>query len=159
MIASDFKKSFEEGISIEDEFINLRGDKFIRKSTRQEDMKEHWDVLDSELGRIDIKAPKRVYRGGPIDYSIHWWEFKNVTGKDGWGMPSGVDRLIAFRIIDGFILVDPTIITPILQERCTQHYRGLWGLNTRKGRSDLAALIPIEFLAEHVQDESHVLII
>ena len=107
--------------------------------------------LDKEFGKVDIKAPKRQYRNGPIDYSIHWWEFKNVTGKPGWGTPNNVKRFIAFRIKEGFVLVDPQKVNSILEDKCTSHYRGLWGLNTRKDRKDLAAMIPVDFLLEHCE--------
>lgn len=146
-----YATSFTEGTATEQEFIRLLGDSFVRRATRSEDMQEHWDVLDSELGRVDVKAPKRKYRGGPIDYSIHWWEFKNVLGRRGWGEPNGVDRLIAFRLEDCFVLVDPSTLNAKLLEKCTDHYRGVWGLNTRSGRKDLAAMIPSSYLKENAK--------
>lgn len=152
--ARKYTTSFSEGVNTEQEFIDLLGDTFVRKATRSEDMTEHWDVLDDTFGKVDVKAPKRKYRGGPIDYSIHWWEFKNVLGRRGWGEPNGTDRLIAFRLEDCFALVDPSTVNDLLLEKCTEHYRGLWGLNTRKGRQDLAAMIPSSFLKENA---THVL--
>ena len=149
-----YKSSFTEGTATEQEFISLRGDNFVRRAERKEDIHEHWDILDKELGKIDVKAPKRQYRYGPLDYSIHWWEFKNVTGNKGWGTPNGVNRHIAFRLESSFVLVDPEVVNSILEAKCKEHYRGIWGLNTRKGRSDLAAMIPVEFLLEH---SSHIL--
>jgi hypothetical protein len=114
-------------------------------------MTQHWDVMDRELGNIDVKAGKRKYRGGPVDYSIHWWEFKNVAGRIGWGSPNGIDRLIAFRMEDNFTLVDPAKVCGLLLEKCTEHFRGVWGLNTRPKRKDLAAMIPSSFLTEHAE--------
>ena len=144
-----YKSSFQEGTQAEQEFVKLRGDNFVRKATRTEDIHEHWDILDKELGKVDIKGAKRKFRNGPIDYSIHWWEFKNVAGNAGWGEPNGTERLIGFRTEDSFIFVDPSKVNLLLQQRCTEHYRGAWGLNTRPGRKDLAAMIPVEFLIEH----------
>ena len=69
--------SFIEGTQSEKEFISLRGSSFIRKATKAEDINEHWDVLDKEFGRVDVKAAKRKYRNGPIDYTI-WWELRTV---------------------------------------------------------------------------------
>jgi hypothetical protein len=149
--AIKYKSSFNEGNKAEDEFISLRGDNFIRRATRSEDMTQHWDVMDRELGNIDVKAGKRRYRGGPVDYSIHWWEFKNVAGRIGWGSPNGIDRLIAFRMEDNFTLVDPAKVCGLLLEKCTEHFRGVWGLNTRPKRKDLAAMIPSSFLTEHAE--------
>lgn len=148
---SKYKTSFNEGDKAEDEFISLRGDSFVRRATRSEDMTQHWDVLDKELGCIDVKSGKRKFRGGPIDYSIHWWEFRNVAGRKGWGSPNGVDRLIAFRMEDNFTLVDPAKVTPLLEDKCKDHFRGLWGLNTRPNRKDLAVMIPSSYLLEHAE--------
>ena len=64
------QKSVTEGTDAEKHFISLRGSNFIRKSTREEDIHEHWDVLDKEFGRIDVKAAKRMFRGGDIDHTI-----------------------------------------------------------------------------------------
>ena len=149
--AQKYKNSFVEGTTTEQEFIKLREKTFVRKATRVEDIYQHWDILDSELGKIDVKAAKRRYRGGPVDYSIHWWEFKNVQGRNGWGSPNDTNRYIAFRIEDSFILVNPEKINPILELKCTEHYRGLWGLNTRPNRKDLAAMVPTDFLIEHAE--------
>lgn len=147
--AVKYKTSFNEGNQTEQEFIELRGENFVRRATRSEDMTQHWDVLDKEFGHVDIKAPKRKYRGGPIDYTIHWWEFKNVAGRIGWGSPNGMQRFIAFRLEDSFVLVDPDKVNSLLLEKCKEHYRGLWGLNTRPNRKDLAAMIPVDFLVKH----------
>ena len=57
-----YNRSFQEGVYTEQEFISLREDNFIRKASRNEDIHEHWDVLDKEFGKVDIKAPKRQYR-------------------------------------------------------------------------------------------------
>lgn len=149
----NYFSSIKEGMSAEEEFIALRGDNFVRKADRKEDWYEHWDVLDKELGHIDVKAAKRKYRNGPIDYSIHWWEFKNVSGRQGWGVPNKVDRFIALRLEDRFILVDPRKVNDVLLSKCTQHFRGPYGLNTRPNRKDLAAMVPVEFFLDYVEHE------
>ena len=63
-------KSYREGTEAEQEFIYLRGDKFVRAADRNENINEHWDILDSEFGRVDVKAAKRKYRNGPVDYTF-----------------------------------------------------------------------------------------
>ena len=151
-----YKSSFTEGTAAEQEFIEIRKDTFVRRSTRTEDIHQHWDVLDKVLGKVDVKGAKRKYRSGPVDYDIHWWEFLNVQGRPGWGSPNDVDRYIAFRIKDSFILVDPKKVNPILELKCTKHYRGLWGLNTRPTRKDLAAMIPTNFLIEHSEHRIYI---
>ena len=47
-------KSYKEGTEAEQEFIKLRGDNFIRPATRDENIFEHWDVLDKKFGKIDV---------------------------------------------------------------------------------------------------------
>jgi len=54
------------GVGAEIEFMELRGDLIIRRATTEENMNEHWDVLDAEFGRVDVKAAKRESRGDPL---------------------------------------------------------------------------------------------
>ena len=42
-------KSWQEGMSAENEFANLRKDTFVRFANREENILEHWDLMDSEL--------------------------------------------------------------------------------------------------------------
>jgi hypothetical protein len=119
-----YPSNIVEGNKAEDEFINIRGENILRKANKTENIYEHWDVLDKEFGRVDVKASKRKYRGGPIDYSIHWWEFINVVGKKGWGVPNSLQRYIALRLEDRFILINPSVVNPILQSKCTEHFKG-----------------------------------
>ena len=46
--------SIREGTAAEKEFIKLRGDNFVRSATREEDIFEHWDVLDKDFGKVDV---------------------------------------------------------------------------------------------------------
>ena len=52
--------------------------------------------------------------------------------------------------------IPPEKVNSILEDKCTSHYRGLWGLNTRKDRKDLAAMIPVDFLLEHCEHKIEV---
>ena len=143
-----------EGTEAEKEFIRLRGESFIRKSTKEEDIHQHWDVLDKEFGMVDVKAAKRKFRGGPIDYTI-WWELKTVKRppdwkpKNGWGVPNEFDRLIAVRSHDGFHLVNPYNIIDDLRKRCTDYFRGDFGLHTRPDRGDLMTILPLYYIEEY----------
>ena len=145
--------SFIEGTQSEKEFINLRGSSFIRKATKDEDINEHWDVLDKEFGRVDVKAAKRKYRNGPIDYTI-WWELRTVKRPPhwesnlGWGVPNGIDRLIAVRSHKGFYLVSPDDIvndmrTIILSKK---YGRDNFCLHERKDRGDLMTILPLDYI-------------
>ena len=144
-------KSYREGDTAEDLFIKLRGDNFIRRANANENMNQHWDVLDKVFGRVDVKAPKRKNRSGPIDYAI-WWELKTVnrpTPKPGWGVPNGIDRYIALQCEKAFYLVDPKDVIDIIQERCTEKGRGEWLLHSRPGRGDLMTMLPFDFIQEY----------
>jgi hypothetical protein len=149
-------KSVEEGRLAETEFVLLRDDKFVRFATREEDIMEHWDVLDSELGKVDVKAPKRKYRGGDTDHHI-WWELRTVkrppngeTSK-GWGVPNGIDRLIAIRHIDAYYLLKPEDIIDDLRLRCKDYHREDFGLHTRPGRGDLMTTLPFEYVRDNAR--------
>jgi|TARA_B110000908_G_scaffold25393_1_gene29280 hypothetical protein len=148
-----------EGTAAEQEFIRLRGKSFIRRSTKEEDIHQHWDVMDKEFGMVDVKAAKRRFRGGPVDYTI-WWELKTVKRPPewkptkGWGVPNDLDRLIAVRSQDGFHLVNPSDIIDDLRRRCTEYFRGDFGLHTRPSRGDLMTILPLSYIKEY---ETHFL--
>lgn len=148
------QKSYSEGTVAEKEFIALRGENFVREATKEENIHEHWDVLDKEFGRVDVKAAKRKYRSGPIDHTI-WWELKTVKRPPnwqptkGWGVPNGIDRLIAVRAEDSFHLIKPEDIYEDLQKRCVDYFRGEFGLHTRPNRGDLMTILPLEYVIEN----------
>ena len=147
-------RSYSEGTAAEREFITLRGDNFIREANWNENVNEHWDVLDKEFGRVDVKAAKRKYRNGPIDYTI-WWELKtvkrppNYESAKGWGVPNDIDRYIAIKTEECFCLIKPEKIIDILREKCKKHYRGEFGLHTRPNRGDLMTILPLSFLQQY----------
>jgi hypothetical protein len=147
-------QSLREGTEAELEFISLRGDNIVRRATKQEDIYQHWDLLDLELGKVDVKAAKRKYRGGPIDYTI-WWELKTVKrppsyiSSKGWGVPNDIDRLIAVRSSFGFHLINPSSIIDDINVRCTQYYRGDYGLHARPDRGDLMTILPLEYIIDN----------
>jgi hypothetical protein len=150
------KQSVIEGDSAENEFANLRKDTFVRLATKEENIFEHWDLMDSELGRIDVKAPKRKHRGGDIDFHI-WWELKTVKrppkwqSVPGWGVPNGIDRLIAIRHTDAYYLINPEDIIEDLRQRCRDYSRKPFGLHARPDRGDLMTTLPIEYVQEHAR--------
>ena len=146
--------SIREGTAAEKEFIKLRGNNFVRHATRDEDIFEHWDVLDKEFGKVDVKAAKRFERRGPVDYTI-WWELRTVKRPPdwkptkGWGAPNGIDRCVAVRAKEACYLLDPSDIISDLRKRCTDYFKGEFGLLTRPGRGDLVTILPLDYVIEN----------
>ena len=146
--------SIREGTAHNVLFIELRGNNFVRSATRDEDIFEHWDVLDKEFGKIDVKAAKRFERRGPVDYTI-WWELRTVKRPPnwkptkGWGVPNGIDRFVAVRAKEAFYLLDPSDIIDDLRKRCTDYFKGEFGLLTRPGRGDLVTILPLDYVIEN----------
>jgi len=149
-------KSYREGTEAEQEFIALRGDNVVREANWNENVNEHWDVLDKEFGRVDVKAAKRKYRNGPVDNTI-WWELKTVKrppnneSAKGWGVPNDIDRYIAIKTDEYFFLVKPERVIDKINEKCKDYYRGEFGLHTRPTRGDLMTILPLSFLQEHAE--------
>ena len=150
------KRNMAQGDKAEQEFIRLRGDNFIRKATFDEDVNEHWDVLDKEFGKVDVKSGKRRSHKGPVDYTI-WWELRTVKRppdnkpKEGWGVPNGIERLIAVRSEDSFYLIDPEDIIDDLRERCSYKNKGDFCLYSRPGREDLITILPLDYVKEYAK--------
>ena len=147
-------QSYLEGTSAEQEFIALRGNNYIRKSSKEEDINEHWDLLDSEFGRVDVKAAKRFSRSGEVTYTI-WWELKTVKrppnwqSTKGWGVPNGINRFIAVRGEKAFYLIDPDDIYLDLRKMCTEYYKGDFGLYNRQDRGDLMTILPLSYVKKN----------
>ena len=150
------KRNMAQGNQAEQEFIKLRGKNFIRKDTFDEDVNEHWDVLDKEFGKVDVKSGKRRSHKGPVDYTI-WWELRTVKRppdnkpKEGWGVPNGIERLIAVRSEDSFYLIDPEDIIDDLRERCSYKNKGDFCLYSRPGREDLITILPLDYVKEYAK--------
>lgn len=149
-------KSAREGTAAEKEFISLRGDNFIRLATREENILQHWDLLDAEFGRVDVKAAKRSNRDGEVDYHI-WWELKTVIQKNawvsapGWGVPNGIDRLVAVRAEDAYYLIKPEDIIEDLRLKCRDYSKKPFGLYGRPGRGDLLTTLPLDYVKEYAR--------
>jgi len=142
---------FSKGLETEERFIKMLGKSFIRKATRMEDIYQHWDVLTSE-GKVDVKGMKKVNRkDSKVDPDMHFYEFKNVKGDNGWGVPNDVTRMIAFEVKDGFILVDPEQVFTKIMARCSGYGYGYFQFRDRKkyGRDDLFTKVPVSYLREN----------
>ena len=141
---------FSKGLETEDRFIKMIGKSFIRRSTSMEDRYQHWDVSAKE-GKIDVKGMKKVNRSDKrVNPDIHFYEFKNVKGENGWGVPNDINRMIAFEVEDGFILVKPEDVFIDIMSKCSTEGHGNFQLRDRKkyGRDDLFTKVPVSYLRE-----------
>lgn len=92
----------------------------IKKASKQEDIKDHFDYRFSKNGKelkIEVKAMKRVSRSqdnGQEEWI--WVEFKNVQGNLGWIY--GKADYVAFELKDSFIFVDRKDLVKLSEEIC-----------------------------------------
>ena len=86
-----------KGKKTEDNFIDIamQYGYDCRKSTRDQDINEHWDVEinKSDLSlKVDVKGLRKIDRNDSApneDYT--WLEIKNVHGNVGWAYANEVD--------------------------------------------------------------------
>ena len=137
-----YSKSWEEGLSAENEFLDNPAVTLVSKSNRGQDINEHWDFLVSVecLGRlkVDIKGRKRNRRGDSDYMPEQWIELKNVHGRAGWAIPNEVtNRAIAFQSSDEWIICFPEHLVNLCNSNEGYERR------TRKGRKDVIVKAPI----------------
>ena len=78
MRKANWGKFYQKGLVVEEKFIEMIGDSFIRKATTSEDRNEQWDIL-CKHGKIDVKGMKKSNRSdSQTNPDIHFYEFKNV---------------------------------------------------------------------------------
>ena len=123
-------------------------------STKQEDMKAHWDLKGSLNGskifKFDVKGLRGKSRRGGIDPSVLWIESKNVNGDKGWLY--GEADYIVFEQLQSWIVVKRLKIIPFIRSKLKHNnyervYRAtdaLYRIYTRKNRSDLLSMALIE---------------
>lgn len=103
--------------------------------TEQEDMTEHWDIKINEL-KIDVKAIKKD------NENIHFIEFKNVMGNEGWlyGKSDG----FAFETNNFWIEVKKDDLQAWVHEKCSAKIYGwdIYELRSRPNAKDLFTIIP-----------------
>ena len=134
----------EEGKTVEQQFAALLNGPIF--ASKEEDMHEHWDVMDNMGLKYDVKGMKKYRRSDdkPTD-RLHWIELRNVSGKNGWLY--GNADIIAFETRKWWMLVE--------REDLVQFVEGIldgWEVTTlkpmpyeiyqREGRQDLLTILP-----------------
>ena len=104
-------------------------------SSKEEDINEHWDVMDEFNGyKYDVKAMKKRRRSETKpNPHYHWIELTNVNGKAGWLY--GQADFIAFEIINQWIIVNR------IKLACSLNDINIVETRTRRGRLDKILLI------------------
>jgi hypothetical protein len=107
----------------------------IEKSSRHNDMKEHFDYFfhhKTGTKKIEVKAMKKLSRSGEQQDEWIWVEFKNVGGNAGWLY--GKADLIAFEFKEHFLFVNREELAAlaeklvdretIVKKSCDAKYKG-----------------------------------
>ena len=133
----------EEGKTLEQKFALLLDNPVF--ATKEQDMHEHWDVMDEMGVKYDVKGMKKYRRSDdkPTD-RLHWVELRNVNGKYGWLY--GDADVIAFETRKWWLLVDCEDLVQFVEgiligsDPCEkpEPYR----LYQREGRQDLLTILP-----------------
>jgi len=146
----NFEESMEIGRSAEQRFAaTLTNPVFAAKD---EDINDHWDVMDSMGYRYDVKAMKKYRReDDSATDRLHWVELRNVNGKLGWLY--GKAYYIAFETRSWWIVVKREDLVKFIEG-------AIWGqeakierpkpyeLYQRPERQDLMTVIPtVDLLA------------
>jgi hypothetical protein len=133
----------ERGKTVEQQFASILSGAIF--ATREQDMHEHWDVMDVMALKYDVKGMKKYRRSDdkPTD-RLHWIELRNVNGKNGWLY--GDADVIAFETRKWWLLVEREDLVQFVEgiligsDPCEkpEPYR----LYQREGRQDLLTILP-----------------
>jgi hypothetical protein len=125
-----YQRFLDEGRIVEKKFSDhLKEYGNVYSSSKNEDIWEHWDIKlipeDPNCPLIiwgrgnlsttyDVKSIKSKSRGKPSDDSIHYIEFKNVSGYTGWLY--GKSDYISFETNVDWLIVDRCELIKFAQE-------------------------------------------
>jgi len=130
-------KCLEIGNNAESELKKIAAAKnvTIEKSSRHNDMKEHFDYFfhhKAGTKKVEVKAMKKLSRSGEQQDEWIWVEFKNVRGNPGWLY--GKADLVAFEFKNHFLFVDRQELADlserlidrntIVKKSCDAKYKG-----------------------------------
>ena len=151
---------YEQGEQAEVLFSKIRGTKITAKASPEQNRDEHWDIYDSDFGRIDVKSPKRFKRNGELNFTA-WWELKTVKRPPeniparGWGVGNGIRRYVAVSLVEGFYLLSPEEVhwDLVLMHKRAALPRGKAELHlySRVGRGDLLTILPHDYVRKNAR--------
>ncbi len=106
------------------------------KATKDEDIKEHWDLkvpINNEYVKVDVKSIKRLNRYDILpNENIHWVELVNVRGDKGWLY--GDSDIIAFETEDYFILVGTLKLRRFIEKKLGYNPQKNHNIQTSKNK-------------------------
>jgi len=106
----------------------------VVKSTREQDMREHWDFLVN-TSRVDVKAMKKLNRHDTkANPYIVYVEFRNVRGDNGWLY--GEADWIALETEWGFVLVKRLDLVELAETKISSDFTNRPTVNKSYRRSD-----------------------
>lgn len=133
-----------------------------RKATQIE-QRDHIDWY-TNIGTIDVKAIKRINRGGELQTKFMWVEFRNAVGTNGWLF--GDQDWVAFEMLDRFTLVRTKDLCGLAKDLCNTEVfvaraqDALYKAYQRAGNSDVISMIKFSDLKHiphmHIMDEEYV---
>jgi len=132
-----------KGREVEDVFAELINADF--RSTKEQDIYEHWDVGKANY-KFDVKGLKKITRtDNEVNENFHWTEIKNVLGEGGWCF-SGKADFIVFETFDYFVCVKKERLQELIKEKVVKNYvsdpyQALYNLYQRKNRKDILTLV------------------
>jgi hypothetical protein len=120
-------------------------------STPEQDMMEHWDVVDINGDKYDVKAMKKWKRADPEPTDrMHYVELRNVHGELGWLY--GEADYIVFETRSYWLVVDRRFLMAFIEGATEKNERSpkpeVYKLYQRTGRKDLMTVVPtVDLLA------------
>lgn len=146
------EKFLSIGKEKEEEFSNLFASAI--KSTKKQDVIEHWDVQINS--RIDVKGLKKIRRSdSDVNENIHWLEIKGITGHLGSVYSDHVDYF-AFETVKYWIIVDKLKLQKLISENVIKEFVNEpkpYYLFKRQDRLDVLTIAPtldLMYIAEKI---------
>jgi len=155
----------KKGVEVENNFIELaeKENYFCQKSTKKQDIEEHWDVQLIKNGKatyVDVKGQKKVNEDG-----FTWIELQNVNGDIGWLYGSKLNAIV-FEREDRFDFVDVHKLRELMEIKIENKNELIfvkpenisemkYKRYMRSGRKDIVILTPIKDIDEFIIKTIH----
>lgn len=149
---------YKKGVEVENNFIELaeKDGFFCLKSTKKQDIEEHWDVQlikNAKAMYVDVKGQKKVNEDG-----FTWIELQNVNGDIGWLYGSKLNAIV-FEKKDRFDFVDVHKLRELMEIKIKNKNELIfikpenvsemsYKNYMRAGRKDIVVLTPIKDIDE-----------